>query len=1272
MAKKDNKDKFIESAQKFIQKQQFDKAIKEYEKAYESDKKDARIALKLGDLYAKIKKPQDGIKYLRQAGVNYAKDGFYPKAVAVYKQILSIDESNMEVRIEMADLYFKLGLMSDAIINYRTVLDRYEKDGDAAKSLETIRKMVEIEPQNANMRVKLAEFYFKNSQREQGYTEFRRAAEDLRKAQRWDDLIKLYEKLTKADPTNPENYHGYGDALLERGELEKCFQAFHQLLKYRPDDTEAMEKLVVASIRLKDTQNAVSYLKKLASIAEGRGDKAAANTYLQRVLKYHPADEEVLAKLGKAKAPPKKAAPPLPPPKEKAPPPPPPPPPKGKAATPSPPPPPRSFQPLELEGEDEDKIEALPEADEDTDLEAQAGSAGTVEADSALIQPPEEELEPPTADQVPGMLTEADVYLKYGLIDKAQQYLSRILAAFPDHHEAIRLEAHVEKENGRLKQAVQGLIKAAQIARKKNAVNDAKIYTEEALGLDPANTQAQSLMVELDSGVEISLGVEEEGQAPAESFAPEPALDTDILTIEGEEAEGQIPQQVEKFLAPKKPSLDIAQDEPFSFVEEKGDEHLLLAEEEPAPAPPRNSAPPKPSAEPVLELEGEDLTQTVEPEAPLPEPIMEFKEEEPVAVAEEPVAAEVAAPALEFAEEAPLEFSYEPVAEAIPESPLIEVEQEAIGEFVEEEHVAEPVAAPTPPPSPPPPKAAPPPIKEAAPAPQPTADPSPKTVPTPPKKVVLARIQLDMEEADFYIAQGLVGEGRKIYNKILDAMPDYAPAIEKLKSLDQATAATKASDPPIFEEIEEEVEVEEDIEEVPSVTSAVEAAEEALGKTFQEEEKEIPSEALEEVALQDQPPAQLQTPEPLDEAEPEPAKAAAPAEEEAEEFTEVEVEEEEISAEAPDEIALETQPPETPEASEALEEAESEMEISAEAPEEAAPAPEESPEVEAAQEQMVEIEEEELPAPSALAPEILSPKEAETDTIEEPVKAGPSGLDLDDEWEEEELPAETAETGEEEAPAPEPTPPAGIEAVADAAEEAWGEALEPEHEDAPQGPTAEEAHPEIAGVADAAEEAFGAAFGEAEEAGAGKGSFDLSSVLDEETKAKETAQAASQQAETGGADDIGSIIQTFREHVHSQIGHDATAHFDLGIAYKEMGLLDEAINSFRTALESGANASQCLHLIGLCFIDQGELSKAESVFREGLTEKTLADHELVTLKYELGAVLEEQGRLNDALEAFRDVAKVNDRFRDVDVAIIRLEERIGVRAAPAQKKISYI
>ena len=92
-----NKTKIISQAQKFIQKGQWDKAIKELQKLTAEDPSDVRTLLKLGDVYAKKGDHENASKVYRQVAESYSDQGFFLKAVAVYKQILKHDPKHLEV-----------------------------------------------------------------------------------------------------------------------------------------------------------------------------------------------------------------------------------------------------------------------------------------------------------------------------------------------------------------------------------------------------------------------------------------------------------------------------------------------------------------------------------------------------------------------------------------------------------------------------------------------------------------------------------------------------------------------------------------------------------------------------------------------------------------------------------------------------------------------------------------------------------------------------------------------------------------------------------------------------------------------------------------------------------------------------------------------------------------------------------------------------------------------------------------------------------------------
>src|SRR6476661_760706 len=125
-----DKNKIIEAAAKLVAKGQYDKAIKEYQKVLDSDPKDVRVLQKMGELFQKKNDNQEAAKYFTKVAESYAGDGFFLKAVALYKQVLKLNPDLLEVNMKLADLHQQLGLMSEATNYFQIVANQYEKAGD--------------------------------------------------------------------------------------------------------------------------------------------------------------------------------------------------------------------------------------------------------------------------------------------------------------------------------------------------------------------------------------------------------------------------------------------------------------------------------------------------------------------------------------------------------------------------------------------------------------------------------------------------------------------------------------------------------------------------------------------------------------------------------------------------------------------------------------------------------------------------------------------------------------------------------------------------------------------------------------------------------------------------------------------------------------------------------------------------------------------------------------------------------------------------------------
>lgn len=143
---------------------------------------------------------------------------------------------------------------------------------------------------------------------------------------------------------------------------------------------------------------------------------------------------------------------------------------------------------------------------------------------------------------------------------------------------------------------------------------------------------------------------------------------------------------------------------------------------------------------------------------------------------------------------------------------------------------------------------------------------------------------------------------------------------------------------------------------------------------------------------------------------------------------------------------------------------------------------------------------------------------------------------------------------------------------------------------------------------------------------------------------------------------------------------DYETHYNLGIAYKEMELYDEAIQEFRRIAQEPKRALECADLVGLCFLAKGQPEQAIRDLEAGLAIEGHAPEAYHSLRYDLGTALEAVGDLPRALEQLERVESESGRFRDVATRVQALRARIQPAQAPAtqgpaarkKKKISFI
>ena len=137
---------------------------------------------------------------------------------------------------------------------------------------------------------------------------------------------------------------------------------------------------------------------------------------------------------------------------------------------------------------------------------------------------------------------------------------------------------------------------------------------------------------------------------------------------------------------------------------------------------------------------------------------------------------------------------------------------------------------------------------------------------------------------------------------------------------------------------------------------------------------------------------------------------------------------------------------------------------------------------------------------------------------------------------------------------------------------------------------------------------------------------------------------------------VEEVFAAFKQHVEEEIGgEDHRTHYDLGIAYKEMGLLDDAIGEFENALRAPEIHRDACTMIALCHREKGSAQDAVAWYRKALELPGGDEEALRGLRYDLADVLLETGERDAAILLLREVERSDPAYRDVAKRISELE-----------------
>ncbi len=133
------------------------------------------------------------------------------------------------------------------------------------------------------------------------------------------------------------------------------------------------------------------------------------------------------------------------------------------------------------------------------------------------------------------------------------------------------------------------------------------------------------------------------------------------------------------------------------------------------------------------------------------------------------------------------------------------------------------------------------------------------------------------------------------------------------------------------------------------------------------------------------------------------------------------------------------------------------------------------------------------------------------------------------------------------------------------------------------------------------------------------------------------------------------VFKEFQKGVEEQLSEaDSDTHFNLGIAYKEMGLLPEAIREFQVSSRDPNMFVESCSMIGVCYVEQGMWSQASEWYRKALETPDLTEEARLALRYDLASALASSGENDQAASLFEAIAADDPAYRDVTARLSSL------------------
>lgn len=297
-----DKEKLVASAQRFLKKGQYKRAIAEVEKIVVGDEGDMRARLELADLHERAGDTKSAVQLFLEIARRYERDGFGLKAFGVYLHAARLDPKAREPQVALGRLYTEHGLYEEAAARYDLAARAVGADGRAGRkaALEVVSALLERDSENLGDRVRLAEAYSGLGQHGDAVRELRRVADVLDQGAAESDYQVVAERLLYHKPDDMAVARTLATSYVAREEPQRALAKLKVAFEATPTDLEVLGLLAETFNQLGQVHKAVAVLKEMARIYDKNGFVHERDECFTKILMLDPNDRSARESLGES------------------------------------------------------------------------------------------------------------------------------------------------------------------------------------------------------------------------------------------------------------------------------------------------------------------------------------------------------------------------------------------------------------------------------------------------------------------------------------------------------------------------------------------------------------------------------------------------------------------------------------------------------------------------------------------------------------------------------------------------------------------------------------------------------------------------------------------------------------------------------------------------------------------------------------------------------------------------------------------------------------